>query len=62
MAPSYMATVVLDRLIIMTDSINVNARHGAVLAIGEIMHALHLSLKSTIVAEFVGEYINFWIK
>lgn len=41
--PAYMAGEVLDQLVICTDSIDVHLRHGAVLAIGEIVLALHAS-------------------
>lgn len=41
-APEYMAETVLDKLFHKTTSIDLNARHGAVLAIGEILHALSI--------------------
>ena len=39
-APAYMANEVLTSLFIKVDSIDINLRHGAVLAIGEIVLAL----------------------
>ncbi|XP_061386956.1 tubulin-specific chaperone D [Musca vetustissima] len=39
-APEYMADIVLDKLFAKTDSIDINTRHGSVLAIGEIVLAL----------------------
>lgn len=39
-APEYMADNVLPSLLEKTDSININVRHGAVIAIGEIILAL----------------------
>lgn len=39
-APEYMSTIVLDQLFAKTDSIDINTRHGSVLAIGEIVLAL----------------------
>lgn len=39
-APEYMSNVVLDQLFSKTDSIDINTRHGSVLAIGEIILAL----------------------
>ncbi|XP_047100592.1 tubulin-specific chaperone D [Schistocerca piceifrons] len=41
-APEYTATAVMDKLLTQTLSIDMKARHGAVLAIGEIVHALSL--------------------
>ncbi|XP_059046099.1 tubulin-specific chaperone D [Achroia grisella] len=38
--PEYVATVVLPKLIEKTDSIDLNVRHGAILAIGEAIYAL----------------------
>ncbi|XP_063533150.1 tubulin-specific chaperone D [Cydia strobilella] len=38
--PEYVATVVLPQLVKKTDSIDLNVRHGAILAIGEAYHAL----------------------
>ncbi|CAH0559200.1 unnamed protein product [Brassicogethes aeneus] len=40
MAPKYMVDNVLPALFTKTTSIDLNARHGAVLAIGEILHSL----------------------
>lgn len=40
--PEYVATVVLPKLVAKVESIDLNARHGAILAIGEIVHALAL--------------------
>lgn len=45
-APQYMAEVVLAQLFAKTDSIDINTRHGAVLALGEIINALHEMQKS----------------
>lgn len=39
-APEYVSAVVLDQLFSKTDSIDINTRHGSVLAIGEIILAL----------------------
>ncbi|XP_075153533.1 tubulin folding cofactor D [Haematobia irritans] len=39
-APEYMSQVVLDQLFVKTDSIDINTRHGSVLALGEIILAL----------------------
>ncbi|KAI8125318.1 Tubulin-specific chaperone D [Lucilia cuprina] len=39
-APEYVSTIVLDQLFAKTDSIDINTRHGSVLAIGEIILAL----------------------
>ncbi|KAI9585972.1 tubulin-specific chaperone D [Glossina fuscipes] len=39
-APEYMATVVMDQLFSKTDSIDINTRHGSVLALGEIILVL----------------------
>ncbi|XP_030384442.1 tubulin-specific chaperone D [Scaptodrosophila lebanonensis] len=39
-APDYMAAVVLPQLLAKTDTIDINARHGCVLAMGEITLAL----------------------
>lgn len=39
-APEYVSSVVLDQLFAKTDSIDINTRHGSVLAIGEIILAL----------------------
>jgi hypothetical protein len=44
-APSYMVSTVLPALFEKTTSIDLNSRHGAVLAIGEIVHALSITLK-----------------
>lgn len=38
--PGYMAASVLPRLFLKTDSIDVNLRHGAILAVGEVILAL----------------------
>lgn len=38
--PDYVATVVLPKLIHKTESIDLNVRHGAILAIGESIYAL----------------------
>lgn len=38
--PDYVSTVVLDKLFAKTDSIDINTRHGSVLAIGEIILSL----------------------
>uniref|UniRef100_A0A1A9WDM9 Tubulin-specific chaperone D n=1 Tax=Glossina brevipalpis TaxID=37001 RepID=A0A1A9WDM9_9MUSC len=39
-APEYMATIIMDQLFTKTDSIDINTRHGSVLALGEITLAL----------------------
>lgn len=39
-APEYVSSIVLDQLFAKTDSIDINNRHGSVLAIGEIILAL----------------------
>ncbi|CAK1546044.1 unnamed protein product [Leptosia nina] len=38
--PDYMATIVLPKLVQKTESIDLNVRHGAILAIGEVIYAL----------------------
>lgn len=38
--PEYVATEMLPKLINKTQSIDLNVRHGAILAIGEAIHAL----------------------
>jgi tubulin-specific chaperone D len=43
---NYMASTVLTKLIEQTDSIDVNLRHGSVLAIGEVLLKIELSLVS----------------
>ena len=45
-APEYMVTTVLPTLFEKTNSIDLNSKHGAVLAIGEIVHALSITAKS----------------
>lgn len=45
-APEYMLTVVLPELFNRANSIDLNSRHGSVLAIGEILHAISLLVKS----------------
>lgn len=45
-APDYMLTAVLPALFDKANSIDLNSRHGSVLAIGEILHALHLLYKT----------------
>lgn len=47
--PGYMATEVLKRLFEKTDSIDVNLRHGSILAIGEVILAL-TELNKTLVS------------
>ncbi|CAG9134138.1 unnamed protein product [Plutella xylostella] len=39
-APEYVATTVLPKLVAKTQSIDLNVRHGAILALGEAIHAL----------------------
>ncbi|XP_048478977.1 tubulin-specific chaperone D [Plutella xylostella] len=39
-APEYVATTVLPKLVSKTQSIDLNVRHGAILALGEAIHAL----------------------
>ena len=46
-APKYMAETVLHILLDKTSSIDLNTRHGAVMAIAEILHALALVGKET---------------
>uniref|UniRef100_A0A2A4J981 Tubulin-specific chaperone D n=1 Tax=Heliothis virescens TaxID=7102 RepID=A0A2A4J981_HELVI len=41
--PDYVATVVLPKLVKKTESIDLNVRHGAILAIGETIYALSQS-------------------
>ncbi|XP_063893170.1 tubulin-specific chaperone D [Helicoverpa armigera] len=41
--PDYVATVVLPKLVKKTESIDLNVRHGAILAIGEAIYALSQS-------------------
>ncbi|XP_063824172.1 tubulin-specific chaperone D [Ostrinia nubilalis] len=38
--PEYVATVILPKLVVKTESIDLNVRHGAILAIGEVIYAL----------------------
>ncbi|XP_045513668.1 tubulin-specific chaperone D [Pieris brassicae] len=38
--PDYMATIVLPKLVQKTESMDLNLRHGAILAIGEVINAL----------------------
>lgn len=56
-APEYMASSVLPQLLSRTTSIDLNARHGAVLAIAELLHALSLVGKdrNQSILEIVGE-------
>lgn len=58
-APEYMASSVLPQLLSRTTSIDLNARHGAVLAIAELMHALAIVGKERTksIQEMVGENV-----
>ncbi|VVD01854.1 unnamed protein product [Leptidea sinapis] len=38
--PEYVATEILPKLVKKTESIDLNIRHGAILAVGEVIHAL----------------------
>lgn len=55
--PDYMVCVVLPKLFEMTTSIDINQRHGTVLAIGEIILRLKL-LEIEIGKKFVNDSIN----
>lgn len=55
--PSYMATSVLQRLFAKTDSIDVNLRHGSLLAIGEVILAL-TELDRSLISSDVLENLN----
>lgn len=55
--PDYMVCVVLPKLFEMTTSIEINQRHGTVLAIGEIILRLKL-LEIEIGKKFVNDSIN----
>ncbi|RZF49027.1 hypothetical protein LSTR_LSTR011389 [Laodelphax striatellus] len=41
-APEYMSKIVVHQLVEKTNSIDLNARHGAIIALGEIVHALSI--------------------
>lgn len=58
-APEYMAANILPQLFSRTTSIDLNARHGAVLAISELLHALALVGKerNQSIQEVVGESV-----
>ncbi|GLG98265.1 Tubulin-specific chaperone D [Gryllus bimaculatus] len=43
-APTYMSEIVLGKLLEKTNSVDLNVRHGAIIAIAEILHALFVSL------------------
>lgn len=55
--PDYMVCVVLPKLFEMTTSIDINQRHGTVLAIGEIILRLK-QLEIEIGKKFVNDSIN----
>lgn len=52
--PEYMATTVLEKLINYTKSIDLNARHGSVIAIGEIIYALSKLNTTDNVVDVIG--------
>lgn len=56
-SPEYIATCVLPQLLSRTTSIDLNARHGAVLAIAELLHALAVVGKerNQTIQEIIGE-------
>lgn len=55
--PDYMVRVVLPKLFEMTTSIDINQRHGTVLAIGEIILRLKM-LEIEIGKKFINDSIN----
>ncbi|XP_064213928.1 tubulin-specific chaperone D isoform X2 [Tribolium castaneum] len=57
-APEYMVTKVLPTLFDRSTSIDLNARHGSVLAIGEIIHALALTGDKSILAGHLDKIAN----
>lgn len=57
LAPDYVATKILSNLLEKTKSVDLNARHGAVIAVGEVVHALKL-LNKTIHPELVEKIKN----
>lgn len=60
--PEHMAKTVLNKLFAKTDSIDVNLRHGTILAIGEVILALTELDKSLISTETFGNLNNLIIK
>ncbi|XP_073943148.1 tubulin folding cofactor D [Choristoneura fumiferana] len=62
--PEYVATVVLPKLVEKTSSIDLNVRHGSILAIGETYHALSQAKLAdgksavTLISEDVNESIR----
>lgn len=60
--PQYMASKVLNQLFEKTDSIDVNQRHGSVLAIGEVILALTVLNKSFISQEIIEQLNGIVLK
>lgn len=56
--PKYVTEKILPKLFLNTNSIDINLRHGSVLAIGEAVHSLKLLEKDTDTVYLTNELIS----